>query len=311
MATSRGNPPSYRVDTAARTVAEHNNGLSPKECRRIDGSIAFIEKISRKDRKGSIHWVSVSKPTKGKTFRTLADDIWKRIRRLQRDADSPPYIVLVFETAGPHLVYLGNDELEQRLQRHRFDGNVQFDPVNDSLRLRRAYLVKERTTQANYQRQQFFKGGRIKGSHKLPGGGDRVRLTGELERDAVAAGYIEPWRKTYAQRMPRTARKDYRSRPILKRACKASGQIALLPELERPVSRLRAWGGGFMPPAVAEECEFLRRRFGLAQHQLAALIGVTQPTYANAIAGRFGLSPFAARRLRDVLLTRNSRPALP
>jgi hypothetical protein len=33
-------------------------------------------------------------------------------------------------------------------------------------------------------------GGRIRGSHQLEGGGDRVRLSRDLERDAVADGYI-------------------------------------------------------------------------------------------------------------------------
>jgi len=44
-------------------------------------------------------------------------------------------------------------------------------------------------------------GGRISGSHRLPGGGDRVRLSRELERDAIEAGYVEPWRHTNAKRL--------------------------------------------------------------------------------------------------------------
>lgn len=303
MATDLGSPPSYRVDTATRSVARYDNGLSTQECQRIDGSVAFMQKAIGRSRTIGLHWVSVAKPTKGKTVRTLADDIWKRIRRLQIDAGLKPYIVIVRETKGPHLVYLGSDEIEGRLQRHRFDGDVQFDPVTDPLKLRRGYLVKERTSQANYKRQQFFKGGRIKGSHELPGGGDRVRLSGELERDAIAAGYIDPWRKTNARRTPATARKDYRKRPIVKRACQLSGQIALLPEIERPVTRLRDFNGGKVPPNVAREIEFRRKQLGLQQWFLCHYIGIKQPTYSNAMAGRFPLSQFAAWRLRDVLLT--------
>lgn len=309
MATSPGSPASYRVDTAAYTVAPHNNGLSTQECQRVNGGIAFMEKAVGRSRSIGLYWVCVSKPTKGKTVRELAGDIWKRIRRLQIDDGLKPYILLVFETKGPHLVYLGSDEIQQRLRRHRFDGDVVFDPVTDAETLRRGYLVKERTVQANYKRQRFFRGGRIKGSHKLPGGGDRVRLTGELTHDAIAARYIDPWPKRYAKRAPATARKDYRPRPIVKRACKPSGQIPLLPEIERPVSRLRDWCGGIMPRTVARECEHMRGRYELAQRQLAALIGVEQPTYANAIAGRYRLSPFAARRLRDVLLKKGSEQA--
>jgi hypothetical protein len=53
-------------------------------------------------------------------------------------------------------------------------------------------------------------GGRIKGSHRLEGGGDRVRLSCELERDAIEAGYVEPWRHTNARRS--AVRKPYSPR---------------------------------------------------------------------------------------------------
>ena len=39
-----------------------------------------------------------------------------------------------------------------------------------------AHLAKERTPQAGYGREGIL-GGRIRGSHRLPGGGDRVRLS--------------------------------------------------------------------------------------------------------------------------------------
>src|ERR1700740_2329029 len=42
--------------------------------------------------------------------------------------------------------------------------------------------------------------GRIPGSHKLEGGGDRVRLSRELERDAVDAGLVGEWQRTNAKR---------------------------------------------------------------------------------------------------------------
>lgn len=89
----------------------------------------------------------------------------------------------------------------------------------------------------------------------------------------------------------------------MKRACELSGQIALLPEIEKPVTRLRDYGGGVIPPNVAREIEHLRKRLGLQQWFLCHYIGIKQPTYSNAIAGRFPLSRFAAWRLRDVLLT--------
>lgn len=69
MKDDLASPPSYRVDTAARSVARHDNGLSKQECERIDGSIAYIEKAIGRSRTIGLHWVSVAKPAKGKPIR--------------------------------------------------------------------------------------------------------------------------------------------------------------------------------------------------------------------------------------------------
>jgi hypothetical protein len=36
----------------------------------------------------------------------------------------------------------------------------------------------------------------------LEGGGDRVRLSDALKQDAIAAGYVRPWKRTNAKRQP-------------------------------------------------------------------------------------------------------------
>ena len=92
-------------------------------------------------------------------------------------------------------------------------------------------------------------------------------------------------------------------------AIRLSGQIALLPEIERPVSRLNQFGGGFIPPAVALEIEHLRNQSGLTQRELAARIGVSQGQLANALRGHDPLSSFAVNRLRETLGT-NTGPKL-
>jgi hypothetical protein len=140
-------------------------------------------------------------------------------------------------------------------------------------------------------------GGRIKGAHYLPGGGDRVRLSRELERDGVVAGYIEPWRHTNARRQ--TQRKPYRPRRLLRTAPRLAGQIPLLPEIEQPPSRLHQFGGGKVPPAVALEIEHRRNWHGLSQRELAARIGVSQSQYANACRGHDSISAFCVNRLRE------------
>jgi predicted transcriptional regulator len=68
------------------------------------------------------------------------------------------------------------------------------------------------------------------------------------------------------------------------------------------VSRLRDFGGGFVPPSVAREIEFRRRQRGLSQRDLGKLIGRSQGQLANALRGHDPVSAFVVNRLRDVLL---------
>jgi hypothetical protein len=145
-------------------------------------------------------------------------------------------------------------------------------------------------------------GGRLSGSHKLAGGGDRVRLSRDLERDAISDGYVQDWQRTYARRS--SERKHYSPRPnqnLRKTAPRPAGQLLLLPELNKPVSRLRLFGGGKIPPAVALEIEHKRRQLRLSQREFAARIGISQGQYANAIRGHDPVSAFVVKRLREVL----------
>ena len=215
-----------------------------------------------------------------------------------------PYNVTTFETRGglhAHIVLLGNREIAERLKSSTAFGEfIQVDPVTYPVGLVREYLAKERTPQAGYARHHML-GGRLRGSHRLDGGGDRVRLSRDLERDAIDAGYVEPWQHTNARRS--AERKAYPLRRLYPRkALRLAGQLPLLPELNRPVARLRHFGGGFMPPSVAREIEFLRRQLGLSQTQLASLIGRSQGQLANALRGHDPISGLVVNRLREVLL---------
>jgi len=63
-------------------------------------------------------------------------------------------------------------------------------------------------------------------------------------------------------------------------------QILLpLAGIMRPVSRLREFGGGFVPPAVAHEIRFKLQQRGLSQVQLGLRIGRSQGQIANALRG--------------------------
>jgi hypothetical protein len=151
------------------------------------------------------------------TSRSLIADIWKRITRFQAKFGLPPYSVVAFETRGglhAHIVFIGTLEIASRLQASKQFGQfIDVRVVTDRDGLTRKYLAKECTPQAGYGRNHLL-GGRIAGSHRLPGGGDRVRLSRLLERDAIEAGYVEPWRHTYARRSLERKRRRSRTSPL-------------------------------------------------------------------------------------------------
>jgi hypothetical protein len=252
-------------------------------------------------------WLSTDRGT----ARSTIADIQKRITRLQVEHGLRPYNVTTLEGRGglhAHITFLGDSEIARRLKSSAAFGEIiKADPVTDTAGLTRKYLAKERTPQAGYRRQHVL-GGRLRGSHHLDGGGDRVRLSRDLERDAIDAGYVEPWQHTNARRS--AGRKFYSPRStqrLGKTAPRPGGQAPLFPEFERPVSRLRVFGGGSVPRAVAVEIEFRRRQHGLSQRQVGNMIGRSQGQYANAIRGHDPLSRMAANRLRELLLGRRWR----
>jgi hypothetical protein len=239
------------------------------------------------------------------TARTAIADIGKRITRLQQEYNLPTYSATVFETRGgfhAHIAFIGCAQIERHLKSSAvFGALIRSEPVTDRDALVRKYLAKERTPQAGYGRNHLL-GGRLRGSHRLEGGGDRVRPSEDLKRDAIAAEYVKPWKRTNAKRT--VDRKPYRLRRLFPRkAPRLAGQLALLPELERPVARLHDFGGGFMPPAVAVEIEFRRRQHGLSQVQFAARLGISQGQYANVIRGHDPISAFAINRAREIRTT--------
>ncbi len=133
----------------------------------------------------------------------MIHDIWKRVTRLQTNYDLPTYSAATFEVRGglhAHIVFIGNNDIQKCLKRSQvFGQTIEVAPVTDPDGLARRYLAKERTPQAGYRRDHLL-GGRLGGSHRLEGGGDRVRLSRDLERDAIEAGFVEAWQHTYAKR---------------------------------------------------------------------------------------------------------------
>jgi hypothetical protein len=276
--------------------------MTGPELNRLTGAIWFMEHY--RQRKRDLWLVHTNKGA----ARATISNIQKRITRLQLEYGLRSYRVTTFETRGglhAHIVFLGDREIAERLKSSTAFGEfIKVDPVTDLVGLARKYLAKERTPQAGYARHHML-GGRLRGSHRLDGGRDRVRLSRDLERDAISAGYIEPWQHTNARRS--AERKAYRLRRLYPRKAPCpAGQLPPLPELNRPVARLREFGGGFVPPAVRIEIEWRRQQLGLSQIELAAMIGRSQGQLANALRGHDPISGVVDNRLRDILIRRGS-----
>ncbi len=290
--------PSILVDRlAGRTVAPH--GVTGAEIKRFNNALHLMKSRVRTD--GELWWLTTAKGSS----RDAIAAIQKRITRLQGEHDLWGYNALIFETRPllhAHIVFIGNAAMAERLKRAAICRGCAVAVVHDPDGLAKNYLVKERTPQAGYGRADL--GGRIRGAHPIDGGGDRVRLSRELERDAIDTGQIQDWQRTNAKR--KTERKERRLQRLYpKKAPRLSGQILLFPEMAKPVARLQSFGGGYVPPAVATEIEFRRKQLGLSQRELAKLIGRSQGQLANALRGHDPMSATAVNRLREVLL-RNS-----
>jgi hypothetical protein len=113
----------------------------------------------------------------------------------------------VFETSGGihcHMVFIGCRKIMEQLERSKHGPIIKVAPAPNPEK----YLSKERTPQAGYRRNHLL-GDRLNGSHLLPGGGDRVRLSKALEHDAIDAGYVEPWVHTNGRRVSVSASINY------------------------------------------------------------------------------------------------------
>lgn len=283
--------------TLPRTTAPH--GMTRQEIDRLSGASHWMQSYLRSRGDGELYYLTTAKGVS----RSEVAAIQKRINRLQHDHVFYTYNAWCFETRPKlhaHFLFVGNSAIAAALKRSTFGNSITIGRVYDLHKLVNGYHAKERTPQAGFGREHRL-GGRIPGSHKLDGGGDRVRLSRELERDAIEAGLVEPWQRTNAKRKP--DRKGYRLRGSgsAARSARLSGQIPLFPEM-KPIARLQAFGGGYIPRAVAAEIEFRRRQRGLSQRQLGALVGRSQGQLANALRGHDPISSAVVNRLRDALL---------
>ncbi len=251
-------------------------------------------------RQACLWWATTEKDSD----RHFISSLQKKITWLQKEHDLYGYNVTVFETRSAihaHIIFIGNSSIAQRLRESKFGSKIEVAPVTNESDLALKYLAKERTPQAGYRLTNL--GGRLSGSHRLEGGGDRVRLSRELERDAIDAGVIRPWIHTNARRSSNRRTHRLKNSGPHARAPRPAGQLQLpIPEIARPVVRLRDFGGGIVPPSVAAEIEHRRRLSGMSQRELGRQIGRSQGQVANAIRGHDPISITAVNRIREVLL---------
>lgn len=82
------------------------------------------------------------------------------------------YSVITVESRGglhAHIAFVGTSDIALRLKASKQFGElIDVRPITDNNSLARKYLAKERTPQAGYRRAHML-GGRILGSHRLPG----------------------------------------------------------------------------------------------------------------------------------------------
>jgi hypothetical protein len=184
-----------------RTVAWW--GITGPEVNRLNAAFYFMEEHCYSSRRVGLWFLT----TDAGTSRELIADVWKRITKLQGACGLHCYSVITFESRGglhAHIVFLGIPDIAGRLRASKQFGHAaRVCPVSDPHGLFR-YLSKERTPQAGYRRVML--GIRLRGSHGLPGGGDRVRLSRRLERDAIEGGHIERWQHENAKRQPEGTR---------------------------------------------------------------------------------------------------------
>lgn len=197
-----------------RTVAATENGLSKDEIKRLINAVWFMEKTGL-----PLHWAVIGDDVlhmdSGEARREF-ERFQSQLGQAQKRAGYPQYSVRVLEVTGglhANVVFVGDERIARRVC-HSFSNYMQsgygdgqgysMQPVFDPMELASRYLSKERTPQANYALGWHWKT-RERGSHRMEGGGDRVRLSAALKARGIAAGAIEPWRATNARRSLKAA----------------------------------------------------------------------------------------------------------
>lgn len=288
-----------------RTAVKH--GLSRPELERIAEAAKHLRSGARR-RGRQVYAISVAPGTPDTTRRYFE----QRLTTIQGQAGLPKLWYRVTETS-PHLHFhycaLVNEKVIKRLEGSAKFNAATADGIGRVFHFKQItndagwrYLTKEATPQAAFHNPIVWQK-RPKGSHRLPGDdvADRVAVSADL------AKLLPAWKRTYGQE---TNKRDYPLRRLHpKKAPRFTDQVVLPfiePQVRRPVARLHDFGGGWIPPAVADEIEFKRHQKGWSQRDLALRCGIKQPQLANALRGHDPLSAWVTSRLHEILLSREA-----
>jgi hypothetical protein len=194
---------SKNSESAARTVARHRNGMSAEERKWLAEATHYMRRGGR----SLIHLTVEAHDAMEYEVRRLFDKVKADIGQMQIRAGDRRYLIEVLESTGSvhsHIIAptpAGRrpKDIIERLKRSSVYGDNLKGSVVTYLPGLVNYLSKEATPEAHYAACHSFR--RLRGSHKLgEGGGDRVRLSRQLEDDLVDQGIVKRRRKTYRNR---------------------------------------------------------------------------------------------------------------
>ena len=288
-----------------RITARHENGIGPHErdlwCENVDylarkGPLAFVsitaafEPVVRElSRKVKSH-VALRQKRAG----MRRGPFWGEVRETKARDETPKpgaHIVAPMRSAADR------DRLVEAINSSAAYGNTHAKRA-PPVEVLKSYCLKEMTSQAAYRTSIR----RIKGSHPLLEGGDRVRVSPAVRDALIRAERFEPYTRTYAKN------------PAAHHAWQfdASGQGLLFsglpdtdaPECERgPVSRPKIEPAPMLRLfAVVGNVDVLETMKGLGEthEEIARRLGISRPQATNILNGQFRPGRDVVRRVLEL-----------
>jgi hypothetical protein len=296
---SEGSPPLPRI------TARHLNGIGPRE------RDLWCEGIDLMARKGPLAFISVSatfEPIVRELSRKLKSHIalrqhragmrrgpfWSEARETKARDETPKpgaHIVAPMRSAADR------DRLVEAINSSSAYGNTFAEPA-PPVEVLKGYCLKEMTSQAAYRTGIR----RMDGSHPLPEGGDRVRVSPAVREALIRAERFEPYRRRYAKN------------PAKRQAWQfdAGGQGLLFPRLpdtdaplceSGPISRPKIEPAPMLRLfAVVGNVDVLETMKGLGEthEEIASRLGISRPQATNILNGQFRPSRDVVRRVLEL-----------